>query len=91
MAKKTNPESELRKVLVATRFFFIPKGTHHIDVIFTYVKTSLPHLCDDEQTTSRNTGEDYGQAEWKHYVRFALNDLKKKNVKNVKRNYWSIK
>ena len=91
MSKIKTPESDLRKALIATRFFFIPKGVHHIDVIFTYVKTSFPHLCDDEQTTSRNTEEDYGQAEWKHYVRLALNDLKKENVRHSKRNYWVIK
>ena len=91
MSKKINLEKELKKVLIASRFFFIPKGIHHLDVIYTYVKTSFPHLCDDEQTMSRNTGENYGQPEWQHYVRFALDDLKKVNVRKGKTGYWTIK
>ena len=78
--------------LVISKLFFIPRGTHHIQTIFEYDKTSLHELCDDDVTESRNTGEDYKPPEWKHYVRLALDELKKKKViKKGKRNYWTIK
>lgn len=66
------PEKLLQGWLELSKFFFMPRGVHHIDTIFAYVKASVPDLCDDDITASRETGEDYGQAEWKHYVRFAL-------------------
>jgi hypothetical protein len=77
--KRTN-EIKLKHALLDSRLFFIPRGKHELSIIYTYVKASFPHLCDDTITCSRKTGEDYGGPEWQHYTRLALNKLKEMGV-----------
>jgi hypothetical protein len=75
MAKKL----DLRTWLVESRLFFLQKGYYEIADIYEIVQEKVPHLCDDEVLcTHVNSANDY--PEWKHSVRWALNELKGMNV-----------
>jgi hypothetical protein len=63
----------LRKLLVNSRFHFIPKGTQNLKNIQKVVKTFYPTLCDDSVKRKDN-----GENEWEHQVRLALDDIKDK-------------
>lgn len=82
--------SNLKKWLVESELFFIPRGEHNVKVIYTYVQSSVPKMCDNS-IPCQHEGSDYGQAEWKHQVRLALDALKKSGVtENKSRGVWKI-
>jgi hypothetical protein len=63
----------LCKLLVNSRFNFIPKGVHNLEDVQKAVKTFYPTLCDDSIKR-----EDNGENEWEHQVRLALQRMQNK-------------
>jgi len=83
--------TKLKNWLIDSEVFFIPRGEHNIGAIYTYVEASVPKMCDNSVPCSHSENE-YGQPEWKHQVRLALNKLKDRGViENVRHGVWKVK
>ena len=72
---------KLYHALIESRLSFIPKGKHHIRVVYNYVRSRYPDLCDDGYLCSENCASTVRQPEWKHIARGALDALKEKTGK----------
>ncbi len=74
---------ELRKLLVKSRFEFLPRGRLHMREICKAVKEKYPELCMDDYTYDQHCpaakmGKTPGPAWW-HAVRTALRDLTRRH------------
>lgn len=73
--------TELQKLyhqLCETRFSFIPPGEYDIRDVYALVQDRFPELCDDSYLCSENCKSGYNSPEWKHKVRTALWDTKRR-------------
>ena len=60
----------------------------HIREIYSEIKRRYPSLCDDSIRCIHG-GKDYGQPEWKHEIRNAIQVLKRKGlIKRLGDGYW---
>ena len=71
---------ELYRELTDSRFTFIPRGEVHLREVYASVKNRHPALCDDGYLCSTNCKSGYNSPEWKHVVRTALNEMKKRGA-----------
>lgn len=98
---KMEDETQLKKVrelyskLVEAQFSFMGKGEFCLQKIYSTVKKKYPNLCDDNfmcDWCCKDGNEN--DPEWHHRVRTALDSLKKRFKKNVRkgcsRSYWII-
>ncbi len=82
---------ELYQELKRSRFQFVPRGTHHIDIIYREVKSRFPHLCDDSYLCAENCSSGHSQPEWNHTIRKALESLKGESVlKDDRKGFWTF-
>lgn len=68
---------ELYRILIESRFDFVPAGEVHLRDIYKIVKERSAELCDDSYLCSENCKSGYTSPEWKHTVRTALDQMKK--------------
>ena len=62
----------------------------HLSEIYNEVKAKLPEICDNS-VRCVHKGIDYGQPEWKHRVRAALQVLKRQGlVEPLGKGYWKF-
>ena len=77
----TVARSELEKlyrILTDVRFEFVPPGESDLRTVYEIIKHSYPELCDDSYQCATNCKSGVNQPEWKHVVRTALNEMKKR-------------
>ena len=61
----------------------------HLSEIYNEIKAKLLEICDD-LVRCEHKGVDYGQPEWKHRVRAALQVLKRQSlVEPLGKGYWN--
>ena len=93
----------LKKKLIESEFSFLKKGKiYPLNEIYLKVQSLYPKLCDDNDIRIK----DGYTIKWKWYIRFALDQLKKKNKsqnyemipivgpgskEKSKKGYWKIK
>jgi hypothetical protein len=70
--------TELYGILMDSRFEFMGQGEVSLATIYSTVKARYPELCDDSYLCSVNCQSGHNQPEWRHIVRTALTDLKKR-------------
>jgi hypothetical protein len=69
---------ELYRILMDTRFEFIPRGEIHLRGVYAIVKERYPELCDDSYLCSMNCKSGYNSPQWMHVVRTCLSEMKKR-------------
>ena len=75
LPKRTNIKI-LKKILIESEFSFLKKGKiYPLNEIYLKVQSLYPELCDDNDIRIK----DGYTIKWKWYIRFALDQLKKKN------------
>lgn len=85
-------EKQLSKLLVDSEFSFMERGIRELNEIYDIVKKLYGNLCDDDYKCIHNE-LNYGQPEWKHVVRFALERVKSKTdsvTHSGNRGYWNF-
>lgn len=70
--------TQLYRLLMGSRFGFLGQGAFLLSEIYAVVKERYPKLCDDTYPCSVNCQSDHTQPEWRHVVRKALTDLKRR-------------
>src|SRR4051812_46234826 len=70
--------TELYSILMDSRFEFLGRGEVPLATIYATIKSRYPELCDDSYLCSVNCQSGHNQPEWRHVVRTALTDLKKR-------------
>ena len=68
---------ELYRILMDSRFDFVPAGEVHLRDIYKIVKERSADLCDDSYLCSENCKGGNNSPEWQHTVRAALDQMKK--------------
>ena len=69
---------ELYRVVMDSRFEFVPRGENHLRTVYEIVENRYPELCDNSYLCSTNCKSGVNQPEWKHIVRTVLNEMKKR-------------
>jgi hypothetical protein len=85
--------TELYGILMDSRFEFMGRGEVPLDTIYVTIKNRYPELCDDAYLCSVNCQSGHNQPEWRHVVRTALTDLKKRGqgvASGSRRRCWLI-
>lgn len=85
--------TELYGILMDSRFEFVGQGEFPIATIYSTIKNRYPELCDDSYLCSVNCQSGHNQPEWRHVVRTALTDLKKRGqgvTSGSRRKFWVI-
>jgi hypothetical protein len=85
--------TELYSILMDSRFEFMGLGEVLLATIYTTIKNRYPELCDDSYLCSVNCQSGHNQPEWRHVVRTALTDLKKRGqgiASGTSRKSWLI-
>lgn len=82
----------LYQSLIVSQFRFVGSGEITIDLIYEHVRNAFPAFCDDSYLCSENCGGVHHQPEWKHVIRKALTDLKRRGfvTQGQKRRSWLI-
>jgi hypothetical protein len=81
---------ELYRELADTRFKFVPQGEVALRSVYALVKDRYPRLCDDTYLCSTNCQSGVNQPEWKHVVRTALNEMKKRGEPIANGSKWGV-
>ena len=68
---------ELYRILMDSRFDFLPAGEVHLRDIYKIVKERSSDLCDDSYLCAENCKGGNNSPEWQHTVRAALDQMKK--------------
>lgn len=68
----------LYREVTAVRFAFIRRGEVSIREVYAAVKDRHPELCDDTYLCSTNCKSRAHQPEWKHVIRGALKEMKRR-------------
>jgi hypothetical protein len=82
---QTNEIANLYGELLRSKFGLLPKGEHHIRRIYAMVKEKFSDMCDDTYLCRDHCSSHDPGPEWKHRVRSALNDLKKRNDPSIRK------
>lgn len=85
--------ADLYGKLMASKFRFMPPGTHHLHDIHREVKDHFPELCDDAVLCVQTCTEGTDGPEWQHRVRAALQAQKSSSgavVKGKQYGYWTF-
>jgi predicted HNH restriction endonuclease len=85
--------TELYSILMESRFEFMGQGEASLPTIYTTIKSRYPELCDDSYLCAVNCQSGHNQPEWRHVVRTALTDLKKRGqgiMSGSRRQSWMI-
>jgi len=69
-------EKDLCREIKDSSFNFVPRGFASLQTIYELVQQTYPNLCDDDYLCSTHCRGGTNQSEWKHGVRFVLNQLK---------------
>ena len=71
--------AQLYHELMVSEFDFLARGVIPLHEIYNSVKIKFPNLCDDDYLCNECCSSGGKSPEWKHKVRTALGNLKKKN------------
>ena len=85
--------AELYHQLLSSEFGFVPSGRHDLWSLYEAVQREYPALCDDSYLCSTNCAGGSDIPEWRHAVRKALGDLKRKSRRVSKaggQGYWDL-